>query len=53
MCIVCFKSMEPLSSDGPEETDLVRRFPTSANVFVFPDLEPGIEPDGKKRRTKE
>ena len=27
--------MEPLSFDSPAETDVVRRFPTSAKVFVF------------------
>ena len=30
-----FKSMESLSFDSPEETDLVRMFPTTANVSVF------------------
>ena len=30
-----FKSMEPLSLNSPEETAVVKRFPTSAKVFVF------------------
>ena len=30
----CFKCKEPLSSDSSAETDLVKRFPTSAKVFV-------------------
>ena len=29
-----FRSMELLSFDSPAETDVVRRFPTSAKVFV-------------------
>ena len=29
-----FKSMELLSFDSPAETDIVRRFHTSAKVFV-------------------
>ena len=29
-----FKSMEPLSFDKPAETDVVRRLPTSAKVFM-------------------
>ena len=33
LAIVCIKCMEPLSFDSPEETDIVRRFPTSAKVF--------------------
>ena len=32
--IVCIKCMEPLSFDIPTETEVVRKFPTSANVFV-------------------
>ena len=34
LCILCFKSMEPLSFDSPAETDEVRRLPTFAKVFV-------------------
>ena len=30
-----FKCREPLSFDIPTETDIVRRFPMSAKVFVF------------------
>ena len=30
-----FKTMEPLSFDTPAETDVVRRFPTSAKNFVL------------------
>ena len=41
--IVCIKSMEPLSFDGPAETDFVRRFPTSTKVFEF--ASPGLEPE--------
>ena len=29
-----FKSMEPLSFDSPAETDVARKFPTLAKVFV-------------------
>ena len=29
-----FKNMEQLSFDSPAETDVVRRFPTTANVFM-------------------
>ena len=34
LCIMCIKSMEPPPFDSPVETDIVRRFPTSAKVFV-------------------
>ena len=34
ICIACIKCMEPLSFDTPAQTDVVRRFPTSAKVFV-------------------
>ena len=30
-----FKSMEPLTFDSLAETDVVRRFPNSAKVFVY------------------
>ena len=33
LCIVCIKSMKPLSFDSPPETDGIRRFPTPAKVF--------------------
>ena len=33
-CIVCIKCMEPLHFDSPAETDVVRRFPTSAKIFM-------------------
>ena len=34
LCIVCVKCMKPLSFDSPAKTDVVRRFSTSAKLFV-------------------
>ena len=33
VCIVCYKSIEPLSFDNPAETDVFRSSPTSAKAF--------------------
>ena len=43
---MCIKCMESLSFDIPAETDVVRRFPTSAKVVCLlrPDLEPETSP---------
>ena len=34
LCIVCIKCMKPVSFNSTAETDVVKRFPTSAKVFV-------------------
>ena len=34
LCVVCIKCMEQLPFYSPAETGVVRRFPTSANIFV-------------------
>ena len=35
LCIVCIKCTKPLMFDGPAKTDVVRRFPTFAKVFII------------------
>ena len=41
--------MEPLYFDSPAETDIVRRFPTSAKVFV--SASAGLEPETSRTAT--
>ena len=43
--------MERLSYDSLAETDVVRRFPTSAKVFVFASAGPGLEPKTSRTAT--
>ena len=38
LCIVCIKCMELLSFDSSAETDVVKRFSTSAKVFVLASI---------------
>ena len=35
LCILCIQGMEALSFDCPAKTYVVKRFPTSAKVFVY------------------
>ena len=42
--------MEPLFFDSPAETDVVRRFPTTAKFFLCPPL-PKFEPETSRSAT--
>ena len=35
LCIVCFKSKEPRFFDSLAENDVIRRFPSSAKVYIY------------------